>query len=90
MEFMYLNTNGNKHVTALWLYVQVCYVNIVLLKELRSGIETKHLLQPYLKLNSVRNRNRQDVESLAELGCEPVLDVLKNVKDNTCHRARNI
>ena len=62
-----------------FIWVNESLVNVVLLRELRIDKHLKSELQPHLTINSVRNRDRQDVDSLAELGAEPVLKVLQKV-----------
>ncbi len=61
----------------LWVNGYLC--NLVLLRELRLDKFIQPLLQPHLALNSVRNRDRQDVNSLAEIGSEPVREALRKV-----------
>ena len=58
-------------------------VNLVLLRELRIDPLLKDKLSPHIKMNSVRNRDRQDVESLAEIGAPEVCSVLAGVKQVT-------
>ncbi len=52
-------------------------VNLVLLRELRNSL--KEELRPHLRLNSVRNRDRQDVNSLIEIGSPAVINVIEKV-----------
>ena len=68
-----------------FLFVNGERTNLVQLRTLRNDPFLKNQLSKVLRLNSVRNRDRQDVESLVEIGSKVVRSVLSSNVHSVTH-----
>ena len=66
-----------------WLWVEGTRTNLVLLRDLRNDANLRPTLKKYTKLSSVRNRDRQDVESLLEISSNEVVNSISSVEYTT-------
>lgn len=68
-----------------FLFVGGERTNLVLLRTLRNDPLLRTKLCSHVRLNSVRNRDRQDVESLVEIGSDEVRAILSTSVKNITH-----